>query len=110
MINAKIPIKKQVELLLSYNVFKSLTYSEYYNILVKHFNYERQYKRQKTFEITEKEEQTKQQPQPQPQQQQKAEPRRPKRADPVEQLSQDVDIYQLGMKKRVEEMQKKGML
>jgi len=109
MIKEDIPIKKQVELILKNQILDNLDYSEYRKILVKHFGYKGKYKKQKVFEITKKEEQTTKQQQ-QPQQQKKIEPKRPSRADPVEQLSQDVDIYQLGMKKRVEEMQQKGLL
>ena len=106
MIKAKIPVKKQIELLLQYSNIKKLTYSEYYNILVKYFNYKKRYTRKKIFEISEDKKLNKQ-PQQQPK---KTEPKRPNRTDPVEDLSKDVDIYQLGMKKRVEEMQEKGLL
>ena len=81
MIDNDVPLKKQIELILKNSILEKLDYKEYYNILVKHFNYNGKYKKQKIF----KPQQTQNFTVPQ-----KAKPK--KIIDPVEKLSKDIDL------------------
>ena len=57
MINAKIPIKKQIELILKNRILEKLDAKEYRNILIKHFDYK--VKSRSSQKIIEEKEETK---------------------------------------------------
>jgi len=89
MIENNIPLKKQIELILKNGILEKIDYKEYYNILVKYFNYDGKYKKQRIFKP--------QQPQqPHQPQQQKEKPKQI--IDPVKKLSEDVDLLDLAYK------------
>ena len=88
MIDNDIPIRKQIELIQKNGILEKLYYSEYYNILLRHFDYKKKRKTQRVFKPKSKENKKKVRMDGN-----NSTTRRS--IDPVAELSKDVDLLDL---------------